>query len=139
GGRLEQLDDRAAERRLAAAGLADEADRLARLDAQIDAVNGVHLADDPLEQAGANRKVLDEPLDAEDLVPFLRSFVNGLDDLVFLAFLGRRRQISSPPRRRSARRASRWRPRAPRRNGMPSGAALGRRCRSAATAAPPRG
>ena len=40
-----QLEDRPAERGLAAAGLADEAERLAPLDVEVDAVDGVHLPD----------------------------------------------------------------------------------------------
>ena len=49
GRRLEQLDDRAAERRLAAAGLADDTERLAAVTVEVDAVDGAHLADVALE------------------------------------------------------------------------------------------
>src|SRR5207253_10074628 len=42
---LHELDDRPAERRLPAAGLADEPERLAGLDRQMDALDGVHLPD----------------------------------------------------------------------------------------------
>ena len=48
GGRLEQPQERAAERRLAAARLADEADRLAAEDVEVDAVDRLELADGPL-------------------------------------------------------------------------------------------
>src|SRR5262249_47885574 len=124
GGRLEQLDDRAPERRLAAARFADEAERLPRLDVQVDAVDSMHLSDDALEQARANREVRLQPFDAEDLVPLLRALVDGLERFLrrFLRPLrlgfgfGRRAQISSPPPRRSARRASTLRPRALRRS-----------------------
>src|SRR5262249_37989009 len=75
-GRLEELDHGAAERRLSAAGLADEAERLPRAQREIDAVDGVHLADAPLEDAGHDREVLEEPLDAEDLTAFGGPFVN---------------------------------------------------------------
>ena len=50
-GRLEQADQRAAERRLAAARLADEADRLAAEDVEVDAVDRLQLADGALEDA----------------------------------------------------------------------------------------
>src|SRR4051812_11325242 len=76
GRRLDQLDDCAAERRLPAARLADEAERLPRPDAQVNAVDRVHLADRALEEAGANREVLDEPLDAKDLVALVRLAVD---------------------------------------------------------------
>ncbi len=68
GGRLEQLDDRPAERRLAAARLTDDTERLAPLDRQIDAVDGAHRADRVLEDAGLDREVLDQALDAEQRV-----------------------------------------------------------------------
>src|SRR5439155_13427074 len=45
-GRLEQLDERPSKGGLAAAGLADESERLALLDDHVDAVDGVNLADD---------------------------------------------------------------------------------------------
>jgi hypothetical protein len=67
-GRLEQLDDRAAERRLPAAGLADDPERLARPDREVDPVDGAHLSNRALEDARLDREVLDEPLDPEDLV-----------------------------------------------------------------------
>ncbi len=76
-GRLEQLDDRAAERRLAAAGLADDAERLPRLDAEAHAVDGSHLTDRVLEEAGLDREVLDEVLDAEEVVDRSTTDVGG--------------------------------------------------------------
>ena len=59
---------RAPERRLAAPGLADDAERLALAHRQVDAVDRLHLADRALEDARLDREVLDEALDAEDLV-----------------------------------------------------------------------
>ena len=64
-GRLDQPDDRPAERRLAAARLADDAEGLALRDGQIDAVDGAHRPDRVLEDAGLDREVLDQALDAE--------------------------------------------------------------------------
>ena len=66
--RLRELDDRAAERRLAAARLADDAERLTPQDAEVHPVHRAHLADRVLEDAGLDREPLDEVLDAEDLV-----------------------------------------------------------------------
>ena len=79
--RLDQLDQRAREGRLAAAGLADEPERLARAQCQVDAVDGVDLADRALEDAGPDREVLDELLDAQDLVAGLRALVDACDRL----------------------------------------------------------
>ena len=61
GGRLEQPQQRAAERRLAAAGLADEADRLAAEDVEVDAVHRLELADGPLQDPLAHGEVLLHP------------------------------------------------------------------------------
>jgi len=44
----------------------------------------VHLSDDALEETGANREVLEQPLDAQDLVAFLRALVDRLENLVLL-------------------------------------------------------
>jgi hypothetical protein len=55
GGRLDELHDRATERRLAAAGLADDTERLAALDGEVDAVDCADLTDRVLEDA-ASRK-----------------------------------------------------------------------------------
>jgi len=58
GGRLQEADDRAAQRRLATARLADQAQGLALLDLQVDAVHGAHPGHRPLEDAGGDREVL---------------------------------------------------------------------------------
>ena len=50
-GRLDQAQDRPAERRLAAARLADEPDRLAAADREVDAVHGLDVRD-RLAEAG---------------------------------------------------------------------------------------
>ena len=65
-GRLDQLENGARERGLTTPGLADEPERLALPDLEIDAVDRVHVAHRPLEQALPDRKVLDEVLDAEN-------------------------------------------------------------------------
>jgi hypothetical protein len=59
-GGVEQAHDRAAGRRLAAAGLADEPEGLPGLDREADPVDGLHRADLALEQPAADREVLDE-------------------------------------------------------------------------------
>ena len=61
--RLEQPDDRAAERRFAAAGLADEADRLPRAHGEGHVVDGVNSPDLALEQALPDREVLLDVVD----------------------------------------------------------------------------
>ena len=61
GGRLGQAQDRPAERRLAAAGLADEAEDLARLDLEVDAVDRVDVADLAAEDPADDREVLLQP------------------------------------------------------------------------------
>ncbi len=63
--RLEQPQQRASERRLAAAGLADEAYRLARIDVEIDAVDGLELGDGALQHPLLDREVLPHPLRRE--------------------------------------------------------------------------
>src|SRR5260221_2388876 len=65
GGRLDQLEDRFPRGRLAAAGLADEAERLARGDVEADAVDGVDLADGARQQSLAHREMLLEAVDLE--------------------------------------------------------------------------
>ncbi len=102
--RLDELDDRPAERRLAAAGLADDAERLAAHDRQVDPVHGAHLADRVLEDAGLDREPLDETLDAEDLVR-----------------IAARRDADRRPRRRSSLTtiAPRWPPGSARRASAP--------------------
>ena len=67
-GGLDQLDDRPAERRLAAPGLADDAERLAASNGEVDTGDRLHLPDRVLEDPGLDREVLDEALDAEKLV-----------------------------------------------------------------------
>src|SRR5207244_2007054 len=66
-GRLEEPHDAPGHRRLAAAGLTDDAQRLAALDVEGEAVDRLDrcdllLADDPLR----DRKVFLEPVDLED-------------------------------------------------------------------------
>ncbi len=57
-GRFEQPGDQPPHRRLAAAGLAHDAQRLAGLDLEVEAVDRVHGADLPLQQALLDREVL---------------------------------------------------------------------------------
>ena len=64
--RLDQAEDRPAKRRLAAAGLADEAEDLARADVEVDAVDRVDRRDLALEEPAQDREVLLEPADLED-------------------------------------------------------------------------
>ena len=69
-GRVEQPHDAARHRRLAAAGLADDAERLALADAEADAVDRLHRRDLLLEDDPArDREVLLQVLDDEQLVP----------------------------------------------------------------------
>ena len=68
GRRLEELDDGSAERRLAAAGFTDDPERLATAHREIDTVDRLYLPDGVLEQSRLDRKVLDETLDAQDVV-----------------------------------------------------------------------
>ena len=46
----------------------DDAERLAALDGEVDAVDGAHLANRVLEDPRLDRKVLDEPFDAQERV-----------------------------------------------------------------------
>ena len=64
-GRVDQLEDRLAGGRLAAAALADEAQGLALGDVERDAVDRVHLADGAPQQPLPDREVLDQPLDRQ--------------------------------------------------------------------------
>ena len=65
--RLVELQDRAAGRRLAAAGFPDEAERLALFDEERDAVDGAHGADLALEEdALREREVHHEVLDLDE-------------------------------------------------------------------------
>ena len=66
-GRLQQPRDQPARRRLAAAGLADQADALADADGQVDAVDGLHGADLAFDrEAAVDREVLGQPLYLEE-------------------------------------------------------------------------
>ena len=65
GGRLEQAQDRPTERRLAAPGLADEPERLASADVEIDAVDGLQVAGRALEEPLADGEVLLQTSDAQ--------------------------------------------------------------------------
>jgi hypothetical protein len=66
GGRLDEAQDRPAERRLAAARLADEPERRPAPDVEVDAVDGPHVADRALQDdARADREVHLEPADLE--------------------------------------------------------------------------
>ena len=64
-GRFEQLQQRTADRRFAAAALADKTQRLAAPDLERDAVDRVDLARDAREHAGVNRKMLFQIFDGE--------------------------------------------------------------------------
>ncbi len=69
-GRLVEMQQRPADRRLAAAGLAHEAQRLARTDPEADAVHG--LQHRGLAEAGVNREVFLQVLDLDEILA--RSF-----------------------------------------------------------------
>jgi hypothetical protein len=67
--RLEQLDDGSAERRLAAAGLAHEAEGLALVEGEADVVDGLDARDLAVEEEpGLDREVLDEVLDLKERI-----------------------------------------------------------------------
>jgi hypothetical protein len=62
-GRVVQAHRDARERALAAPGLADQPDRLARVDVEVDTIDGVHRANLLLEDdSPRDREVLDDPL-----------------------------------------------------------------------------
>ena len=63
--RVEEAQDHPADRRLAAARLADEPERLAAPDVERDAVDRLDRADLALEDTAADREVLDEVRDAD--------------------------------------------------------------------------
>ncbi|MHC2477417.1 hypothetical protein ACVJF0_008394 [Bradyrhizobium elkanii] len=65
GGDVEQPQDGAADRRLAAAGFADQREGLAASDLKGHAIHGVDRAGAAAEQAAANRKMLLEVVDLE--------------------------------------------------------------------------
>ncbi len=67
GGRLVELQDGAARRALAAAGFADQSERLALLDGEGDTVHGLHRADLALhDDAAREREVHDEVIDLKE-------------------------------------------------------------------------
>ena len=68
GGRLEQLEHQPRGRRLAAARLADDAERLAAVDAERDVLDGVHDAAAAREHAQADGEVLRQVLDLDERV-----------------------------------------------------------------------
>src|SRR4029077_3172494 len=63
--RAQDVDDRAPDRRLAAAGLADEAKRLAAVQLEGDALDRLDLADAAQHHAAKHRKLDDEVLNVE--------------------------------------------------------------------------
>ena len=65
GGGVDEPQEQPPDGGLAAARLAHQAERLAALDDEIDAVHGAHLGDGPLEHAGAHGEGLDEALDLD--------------------------------------------------------------------------
>jgi hypothetical protein len=68
-GRLDQAEQHAADRRLAAAGFADQAERLAQGDIETDIVDRAQQGDRPLEHdAAAHREVLGQAFDAQERV-----------------------------------------------------------------------
>src|SRR6266567_1002930 len=66
-GCCQELNDHPSECRLAAAGFADQAERLAGLDGKADAVNRVH--DRTPEQSPSDREVLEHVLDSDQRFP----------------------------------------------------------------------
>ena len=81
GGRLDQAQDRPAQGRLAASRLADQAERLALPDIEVDSVDGTDLADHPTDHARAHGEPCPKP--------------SHLDER-----LGRRPSSAGPPPRR---------------------------------------
>ncbi len=65
-GRLDEAEERAPDGRLAAAGLPDQAERLAAPDLEADVVDGLHVADLALEDAAAHREELRQVLDLDE-------------------------------------------------------------------------
>src|SRR4029079_1018635 len=80
-----------------AAGLADEPERLAGAQRQIDAVDRVDLADAALEDAGGDREVLHKTVDPEDLAAFLCSLVDFLENRFAHLRLPPRRALRAGP------------------------------------------
>ena len=79
--RRDEPRQREAERGLAGAGFADDAERLAGAQRQVDAIDGLHVIDGPAQEAGLDRK------------PDLE--VLGLDDDRLLESIGRRLALGS--------------------------------------------
>ena len=108
GGRRRQLEDGPAERRLAAAGLADEAEDLAGEDVEVDAVDRVDGADLLAQQAADDREVLLEPADREQ-----RLHARSLGGTAATAAAGptdrRRSSMAVAPGRIRMSRSSTWR------------------------------
>ena len=114
GSRLDQLDERASKGRLPAAGLAHDPERLAALDGEVDAVDGAHLANRVLEDPRLDRKVLDEPFDAQERVA--RGCEAGVASVTTWVSVTRaprrlRRRDARRAHRRSGRRSGALRPR----------------------------
>ena len=66
GGRLDEPQDEPTDGRLAAARLADQAERLAAPDVEADAVDGLDRGDRPLHDPAPDREVLDEVPDPDE-------------------------------------------------------------------------
>ena len=66
--RLDQAQQRATDRRLAAARLADEAERLAATDREADVVDGLHVADLATQDPAHQREELVEVLDLDERI-----------------------------------------------------------------------
>jgi hypothetical protein len=67
GGRLQELEDRARQGGLSAAGLSDQAQRFAGRHREGDPVHGSHRADLPVDQdSGLDREVLDEAVNLQE-------------------------------------------------------------------------
>ena len=81
-GRLDQPQDAASGGRFAAAGFADEAQRLARGDLEADAVDRVHALDGAREQAALDREMLDQTGDFAAAVRHAASHHRDAGDLV---------------------------------------------------------
>ena len=65
--RVHQAQDQASGGRLAAAGFADQRQRLAAGDLEADVLDGAHQADDlAADEAAADRKMLDQAIDLQD-------------------------------------------------------------------------
>ena len=65
-GGADELQDRLAQRGLAAAAFADKAEDLAAVDVDVHAIDGLHVADDAADHAGPDREVRLDPPQPED-------------------------------------------------------------------------